>query len=233
MGGATLIAIAIAVFVVLVSAQVFRDWPIAALGGGGDEAAAVSEGHEVGAGVAGAGAVAAPAGSKVVARSGASRPERARAGVGDRADSTPAGGDLATTGGGVPSAETGAPGSGGGGQGGSAPAGSPQTPSSPTPGAGTGTGTASSGSGSGSGGGAPGSGGGSGTASTPSGQVTETVNNTVTGVDEGALGGTLGSTGVTGVTEGVVNGAAGPESVVGKVVDETVGVVGGLLGGKR
>ena len=31
MGGATLIAIAIAVFVLLVSAQVFRDWPIAAL----------------------------------------------------------------------------------------------------------------------------------------------------------------------------------------------------------
>ena len=36
MSGATLIAIAIAVFVLLVSAQVFRDWPIAALGGGDD-----------------------------------------------------------------------------------------------------------------------------------------------------------------------------------------------------
>ena len=39
MSGATLIAIAIAVFVVLVSAQVFRDWPIAALGDSGDSAA--------------------------------------------------------------------------------------------------------------------------------------------------------------------------------------------------
>jgi hypothetical protein len=34
---------------------------------------------------------------------------------------------------------------------------------------------------------------------------------------------------VTEVTEGVVNGVAGPESVVGKAVDETAGVVGGLL----
>ena len=63
--------------------------------------------------------------------------------------------------------------------------------------------------------------------------VTETVNDTVNQVDETALGGTLGKTGVTGVTEGVVNGAAGPESPVGKVVDETVGAVGGLLGGNR
>ena len=46
MSGATLIAIAIAAFVVLVSAQVFSDWPIAAFGG--DDRAAVSEAQPVG-----------------------------------------------------------------------------------------------------------------------------------------------------------------------------------------
>src|SRR5260221_9670426 len=55
MSGATLIAIAIAVFVVLVSAQVFRDWPIAALGAGGDGTAAVSDAHPAAASAAGAG----------------------------------------------------------------------------------------------------------------------------------------------------------------------------------
>jgi hypothetical protein len=63
--------------------------------------------------------------------------------------------------------------------------------------------------------------------------VTEAVNNTVNQVDQGVTGGALEATGVTGVTEGVVNGVAGPESAVGKVVDETVDAVGGLLGGKR
>ncbi len=63
--------------------------------------------------------------------------------------------------------------------------------------------------------------------------MTETVNNTVTKVDETVTGGALGSTGVTEVTEEVVNGVAGPESTVGKVVDEAVGTVGGLLGGGK
>ena len=48
-----------------------------------------------------------------------------------------------------------------------------------------------------------------------------------------ALGGTLHESGVTPVTEGVVDGVTGPESPVGKVVDETVGAVGGLLHGDR
>src|SRR5690349_17194190 len=53
--GATLIAIAIAVFAVLVSTQVFGDWPIAGLVGGGKEAA-VSTAQPVGeAGSAGGG----------------------------------------------------------------------------------------------------------------------------------------------------------------------------------
>ncbi len=61
MSGATLIAIAIAFFVVLVSAQVFRDWPLAALGGG-DETAAVSRAHP-----AGGSATGAPSGSATIA----------------------------------------------------------------------------------------------------------------------------------------------------------------------
>src|SRR5215218_8274203 len=47
MSGATLIAIAIAVFVLLVSAQVFTDWPLRALGNG-DGPAAVSDGQPLG-----------------------------------------------------------------------------------------------------------------------------------------------------------------------------------------
>ena len=47
------------------------------------------------------------------------------------------------------------------------------------------------------------------------------------------LGGTLDEAGVTDVTEDVVNGVVGPESTVGKVVDEVVGAVGGVLGPKR
>jgi hypothetical protein len=62
--------------------------------------------------------------------------------------------------------------------------------------------------------------------------VTGTANGTVNQVDETVTGGALDKTGVTGVTEGVVEGVAGPESPVGKVVDETVGAVGGLLDGK-
>jgi hypothetical protein len=58
------------------------------------------------------------------------------------------------------------------------------------------------------------------------------VNETVKGVDE-ATGGALGEAGVTKVTEEVANGVAGPESPVGKVVDETVGAVEGILGGKK
>jgi hypothetical protein len=79
-------------------------------------------------------------------------------------------------------------------------------------------------------------GGGGGSETSVSGTVTDTVNETVAGVDQ-VTGGALGSTGVTKVTEDVVNGVAGPESTVGKTVDETVGkvkeTVGGLLGGGR
>ena len=65
----------------------------------------------------------------------------------------------------------------------------------------------------------------------PSQVITETVNETVSGVDETVLGGTLEETGVTPVTEEVVNGVAGPESLVGQTVDGAGEAVGGLLGG--
>jgi hypothetical protein len=231
MGGATLIAIAIVVFAVLVSAQVFRDWPIAALGDGGGETA-VSSAEPAGGAVPVGSGTASNAGAKsVTAVTGETKRHQTSTRTSDNAGSV-ATGDLATTGAGQGSTETG--GSAGGQDGGSETTASPQTDSSPS----DSSGSASSGGGGsapagGAGGGSAGGGGGGATSgnTTPStsGQVTETVNNTVSQVDETVLDGTLENTGVTGVTEGVV----GPESVVGKVVDETVGAVGGLLSGKR
>jgi len=228
MSGATLIAIAIAFFVVLVSAQVFRDWPLAALGGGGDETAAVSRAHPAGGAGAAGGSVAIAAGAgKASPAAGEPAGGSSDAIAGGDGVGTSDGGQITTT---APGES--APGTGGqGGGSGSTP--SPQSPSSTSP-----SGSSSSGGGSsgGGGGGATSGGGGgstSGTTSTPSAQVTETVNGTATKVDETALGGTLQETGVSGITESVVNGVAGPESTVGKVVDETVGAVGGLLHGNR
>jgi len=242
-GAATLIAIAIAVFVLLVSAQVFRDWPIAALGDGGGESAAVSAAQPASGPGPGDAASSAVGGRAVAARGATARPAR------DGVDGSP--GSVAGSDGVVVSSgsqEAAAPvGSTGGGAGEGGSGGSPQAASgapSPGPAAAGGGSSSSSGGGGGGGGGnsggsaeggSGGAGGGSsgGGAPSTSGQVTETVNNTVSGVDETALGGTLNNTGVTTVTEGVVNGVAGPESTVGKVVDEAAGAVGGLLGGKR
>jgi hypothetical protein len=232
MGGATLIAIAIAVFVMLVSAQVFRDWPIAALGDG-NEAAEVSQAQPVGG--AGAAADGSDSGGKADLTRGGGGADRAKAGGG--VDAARGGGSLAVNGGAVGGdgesvrEDSGTPGAsgGGGGSGDAAGGGAPQATSAPS-----GGGAVSSGGGGGKS--TAGSGGGSGgsTSSPPtSGQVTETVNGTVNKVDEAALGGTLDNSSVTEVTEGVVNGVAGPESPVGKVVDEAVGAVGGLLNPNR
>ncbi|MGC1166488.1 MAG: hypothetical protein WA862_10300, partial [Solirubrobacterales bacterium] len=78
MGGATLIALAIVVFAVLVSAQVFRDWPIAALDGGGE--AAVSSGREVPGGSSGvSGAASAPrASARPASGAAGGKPRQAR-----------------------------------------------------------------------------------------------------------------------------------------------------------
>ncbi len=231
MSGATLIAVAIAVFVVLVSAQVFKDWPIAALGDSGGEAASVSKAQP-----ARGSAVAAPATGSAKSSSGG----------GSGGAATAHGGGSAGTAGGGDGVVAAA------GHHGHRAAGLRQRPlrrrrglpgrlrqhrlaAEPrlfhpqrrlqlgrkrwqlrrwllgaAPAAASTTGTTS-----------------------PSSAIAETVDDTVSGVDEAALGGTLGNAGVTGVAESVVNGVAGPESTVGKAVDETVGAVGGLLGGKR
>jgi hypothetical protein len=214
MSGATLIAIAIAVFVLLVSAQVFRDWPLAALGG--DDSASVSKAKPLGetpagdsstAIRAGAGAAAAPRG----AQGGADRGSRAGG------DGGPAPTATIEAGGGVAGDE--GSGSGGGGSGTGAPSGNSGTPARSAS-------NASTGGGHGGGGGSdPGT-----TTPSTSGKVSETVNDTVNQVDQAVTGGALNEAGVTEVAEGVVNGVAGPESTAGKVVDEAAGAVGGVPG---
>jgi hypothetical protein len=212
MSGATLIAIAIAAFVLLVSAQVFRDWPVAALGD--DDSAAVSNGQPA-AGQAGS----TTTGAGAQAAGGATQGGGATDRPGADAVSGPAPGPA--TGQPVSSGQPGSGAGGGGGSGNSAPAQSPSSPSS----SGSGAGKTSGGGG--------GSGRGTTQGSSPSSQVTETANNAVNQVDETALGGTLKESGVTEATEGVVKGVVGPESTVGHAVDETVGAVGGLLPGNR
>ena len=224
-----LVAAAVVAFVMLVSFQALRDWPLAGIGIGGDDSAAVGSSAPVSgsaqspAEARGANDTAGPVVAKGSTRNGNGR-SAAQQGNQVAIDASP----TATTG--SPTAE--APPSAPAGQGGSAgaPNDSPigSASSSPTPGGG----------GNGGGGGSnpatetpSGSPAGSGGQST-SGAVTGTVNKTVSGVDE-ATGGVLGSTGVTETTEKVVESVAGPESTVGKTVDEAVKTVGGLLGGKK
>jgi len=69
MSGAGLIAAAVVVFVVLVSALVFEDLPVAGLGGGGDEPS-VSAARPAAAGTAVAGATPAPAPGQAAAGAG-------------------------------------------------------------------------------------------------------------------------------------------------------------------
>jgi hypothetical protein len=227
MSGATLIAIAIVVFVLLVSAAVVKDWPIAGLVGGGDEAS-VSSARPASAATDLAAAPAIGDGAKAAAgRDGAAASKDGGGAAGKPDSGNPSGQGSAgieqDPGNGGGSEET-AAGGGGGGEG-SAPT---QSPGGPSGGSG---GTATSG---GSGGGSGGGGGGGGTTtSSPSTQVAGTVNETVEQVDQTVTGGALEETGVTQVTEGAVNGVAGPESVVGKTVDEAAGTVEGVLGGNR
>jgi hypothetical protein len=225
--GSVLIAAAVVAFVLLVSVQALRDWPLADLGGGGSETA-VSAGQPA----TGGGAPTQAAGAAAASGKGAGA---AADGVGGQGvDGTQAGQSGKVTLGGAPPAATTSPVS-------QAPAAAP----SPAGGGASSPAAAQSGSGAaakssgGSGLGGTGikspvGGGGDsgGTSQSTSGAVTGAVNETVTGVDE-TLGGALSETGVTKVTEEVVNGVAGPESTVGKTVDGTVKAVGGLLGGNR
>ena len=235
-----MIAIAIAVFVVLVSAQVFRDWPIAALGRRRRDRRGLggAAGRRRRRRCRGEGVPAAPAQPRAVARQLGATAAQAGARDGGSRRGSGVGIDPRRPGSTEPVADTGGA---AGGQGGLAPPALRRLRAAPAPLASPGgsTGSASSRRRRAAAAVVPATkaaaarGGAGGAAPSPSGQVTETVNNTVTKVDETALGGTLGNSGVTDVTEGVVNGVAGPESTVGKVVDEAVGAVGGLLGGKR
>lgn len=252
MSGTVLIGAAIAVFVVLVSAQVFRDWPVASLGSGGPDEVKVSDAKSASASTSAADAGGAPAakaaptiatpatgrapaggnaGNRAVDRATATAPQ-----VESAAPDTTAGpGNPISV---DPETPSGSPESSDG-----SPAGKPSTPAAPAPSSpppssgGNGGGNASPSNARGSGG-SPGNG--VQLPSTknvtepvtksPSKTVTESVNSTVNGVDE-ATGGTVGETGVPKAAEEVVNGVAGPESPVGHTVDEVGNVVGGLPGG--
>jgi len=218
----SLIAAAIVVFIAFVSLQALKDWPLTGLAEGDSGAAAVSAAHPakpkaaIGLGV---GAAAAPGPTTKAGHRSGGDPQSVAGLI------SPASGSPTAS---APSAKSPAPAShspSAGGESQSIPDGSSGGSSS----AGGGSGGATKPSGS-QGGGESGGG------SSPSETVTNTVNETVQGVDE-ATGGALGETGVTEAVEGVVEKAAGPESIVGQTVDKTVeGVretVGGLLGPGR
>lgn len=214
--GSALVGAAVVAFVLLVSLQALRDWPLAGIGGG-DDGTAVSKGRPATAGAATA-AAQAVAGAGPAAKANAGRGAGAAPGRRQHVG-------VATVG--APSS----PGSSTGSPAGEAP--------SSTPPAGGGSGgpttsqpaeSSSGGGGNGGGGPAPGTGGGGpgGSTQSTSGAVTGAVNNTVAGVDQA-----LGGAGVTKTTEEVVNNVAGPESTVGETVDKVGETLGGLLGGHR
>lgn len=221
LSGASLIAIAIVVFVALVTTQVFTDWPIAALGKGGN--GSVSDSRAVEAGSTATGAETSGGTGGGVNATGTTG---AGGGGGGKASPKQGGGGGGQLGGGGGGGEETGTGGGGGSTPEAAPGGGGSTPAGGEGASGS-SGSTSGGSGSGSGGGGETT-----TASTPSGKVTSTVNETVHQADETVTGGTLEQTGVTQTTEEVVNGVAGPESTVGKAVDETVGTLEGTLGQK-
>jgi hypothetical protein len=228
--GTALVAAAVVAFVLLVSFQALRDWPLAGISIGGDDSAATVPSNAGGgsaassAKTAGAGATAGPVASKGPARGG-DRRTTAKQGNQAAVDASP------TAAAGLPTAE--APSSSPTGQGGSdgAPNGS-----SPSGSAGSSPAPAGGGGGGAGGGSGPTTGTGSGSSlggsQATSGAITGTVNKTVAGVDE-ATGGVVGSTGVTEVTEKTVENVAGPESTVGHTVDGALKTVGGLLGDSK
>lgn len=205
--GTALIAAAVVGFVMLVSLQALKDWPLAGIGGG--ESTAVSTGRPVGAANPGSVSVGHTTAAGVAGKQGQ------EAGRRHRGANAPGGQDgVATAGGPSP-----------GPSGSESPSTNESPPSSSTGGAGSTAASTRGGGGSGSSGGSAGGG----PVQSTSDSVTHAVNETVSGVDQ-ATGGALGSTEV---TEETVNGVAGPESPVGKTVDKVVETVGGLLGGGK
>ncbi|MFT3865834.1 MAG: hypothetical protein QM729_16335 [Solirubrobacterales bacterium] len=230
--GVTLIGIAIGVFVLLVSAQVFHNFPLGQLSGQSDsQAVAPSKALKEGAGTTATTARGATATRSAKADAGTATTGRHHvakkkddtenavvAAIG--AEPTAAGEESST------SESTGT----GGSHTSSSSSGSKGSSSSGS----SDTATASQS----SGGDESTSGSESGSSKTPtttaktiSGGVEETVDTTVGAVNE-ATGGSLEKSGVSTTVEEVVKTTVGPESTVGKTVDGAAEVVSGLLGGK-
>ncbi|HEY0391738.1 MAG TPA: hypothetical protein VGC63_08520 [Solirubrobacterales bacterium] len=221
--GTALIAAAVVAFVLLVSLQAIKDWPLAGIGGGSD-GSAVSAGRP-----------AAPANAAAHAAGGVGATAAGRAGSVANGNGRQ-GGNFAGEGRQqVAAATTGSPSSPQAGSPvGEAPASNPRSDGGAADPPGQSTSPGSGGGGAGSGGpvSLPGTGSSAGSGQSTSGAVTGAVNDTVSGADQ-AAGGTLGDAGVTKATEEVVNGVAGPESSAGEIVDKVGETVGGLLPGKR
>lgn len=253
LSGATLIGIAIAVFVVLVSAQVFHDWPIVALSSHNDQSsvapakALTRAGQTAEAAPTGTAAPTAhPSAAKADAATPAPTAGHARhhrhastdatgpATVVEAAPEPIAAGDETSTG-----AESGSQSSSPSSSSTNSTSLAPSSSPAPSSGGSTGSSGASASSSSGSGTKTGGSTGNSTSTTTtpppttvpkPSQAITETVNGTVGAVNE-VTGGALSEAGVTRVTEEVVNGVVGPESLVGKTVDGVGESLNRLLGG--
>jgi hypothetical protein len=221
--GTALVAAAIVAFVLLVSLQALKDWPLAGIGVGGNDSAASSPSRDGGTNAQTAGVGSAGGATAGSATAGGSARDANRRSAAAQADKAALGTAPAPASGG-PIAE--------------APPSGPTSPAAGGPSASSPPGSASSSADGGNGGGStPGAGTGSGSSAgggsqSTSGTIANTVNKTVAGVDE-ATGGVVGATGTTEATEKVVEGVAGPESTVGKTVDEAVKTVGGLLGGNH
>jgi len=202
--GTALIAVAVVAFVVLVSLQTLRDWPLNGIGD--DRSGAVQDSAAVATGVGARGPT--TAGASVTSSTAGGEAPRSRGQAGDGAVTVGGAGEAA----GSPAAVRPAA----------------RAPSS-NPATGLG-GSSRSGDSAPSGGSTPRDG--EGSSPSLSQAAAGTVNETIAGVDS-ATGGALGNAGVTETTEEVVNGAAGPKSAVGRTVDRTTQAVGGLPGGDR
>lgn len=215
MSGTALVGAAIVAFVMLVSLQTLKDWPLTGISLGGDDNAAVAPARP-GTGAAAArhaaaGTAHAAGRATAGARGRGARNQRGAGTSESKADVapvvTPASGNPTTT----------------------SPTQSPANQTGPNASSSSPSGSASSGGSNPAGGGGGSTGSGSSGSKSTSGAITGTVNNTVSGVDQ-ATGGVIGGTGVTKASEEVVNGVAGPESTVGQAVDEVTKPVGSLLG---
>jgi hypothetical protein len=214
---AALIAVAIVAFVLLVSAEAFRQWPIGGLGSGDPPSLAPARSVEA----------AAAAKTRAVAAARAARGRNrhesarrgARAGAGVRGERTQAGNVVAD----LPGAQAGSTDSVGSGGGETKP-----SPAEHSGGSGQARPTAGGGNSNGGGSGGGGAGDGGGPRQSVSAPITEAVKETVSQVDA-TTGGTLEQAGVTPMAEEAVEAVAGTESTIGQTVDKSVQTAAGVL----